>query len=259
MKRFLIVIVIICFMIGIPLLIIDRLAMNGDFKIPGNYNMIKVDLNDKVRSNEIVYTKKLNTAAKVRFMIQCDSDAQGSIQIASEQKILGSNFKEETIMLMKVTGSQSMNPELILQPGNYSITVTNEKTEGTMIIGYNEKELPAAEYERLKKVDGGELNNPPEGYEKIYSATLSGLSCKEEKIYTLQLDHIQKIGIAVYSSATKGNLSVDFLGKNNNFIGMVSPGVANIYEMENSFATGTYEFKLTSDGADGQVYIFLKK
>jgi hypothetical protein len=119
--------------------------------------------------------------------------------------------------------------------------------------------MKASEYERLMKVDQGDLDNPPEGYEKVYIADLSELNCKEDIVYTLTLDRTQKVGFSLYTNSTKGNVSVDFAGENSNFYGLINSFYKIEDRMENTYSKGTYEFKLTSNNADGQVYIYIKK
>jgi hypothetical protein len=261
MRKLLTAILIICLLIGIPLMIIDRIDTgNGTFKIPSGYKKIKIDLQEKVRKNELIYEKELKVPTRVNIMVQCDSDSKSFLHVSSEKKILGNSKKEEDYQINKLTGNSSMSMTYILQPGKYSITITNPKVEGTVMLGYNEKAVETSEYERLSKIDSGDLNNPPEGYEKVYSADLSGLNCKQEGVYTLTLDRTQKIGISVYTNTTKGNVSVDFIGDSSNFTGLVYPGISNICDQLITTQTkGTYVFKLNCEDADGQVVIYMKK
>lgn len=248
-------------LILIPLMFIGFLASNqNSFKIPHRFEKIKIDMNEKVRTEEVVYKKMLKAATRVDIMVQCDVDSNSSISIISDKKIIGSNVNKLNYQINKLTGNSSMSMSLILQPGNYSISISNNKTKGSIMIGYEEKKMSTSEYERLKRIDSGELDNPPKGYENIYSADLTGLNTKQKSVYTLTLDRMQKIGISVYTNATKGDMTVDFIGNYNNNTGLVFANTNHICDqLITTLPKGTYEFKLTSDDADGQVSIFIKK
>ncbi len=261
MKKLIIIVLAACLLIGIPFIIMDRIAENnGDFNIPSWYETVRIKLEEKARNSEVVYTKELTNATVVSFMIQSNSQTDSTIRISSDKKLIGSNTHEETFMISNMTGKSYLSPKMILQPGTYTITVTSKKTEGVVMIGYQETELNSSEYERLLKIDQGDLNNPPEGYELAYSTKLSGLDCTQETVYSLSLDRSKNIGIAVYTNATTGKATVDFQGTYSNFIGLVTPKVHTICEqMESTFQRGDYEIQLTSKNADGEIYIFIKK
>jgi hypothetical protein len=261
MKKLIIGILAVCLLIGIPFILMDVIATgNGPFNIPSGFKKIKVDLKEKERNNEVVLTKEIKNATVVCFMVQSDSDTNSTVRILSDKKFIGSNAVEEKFEVKSLTGKSYMSPTFMLQPGHFSITVTNVITDGNLMIGYKEKEIEASEYERLLKIDRGDLNNPPEGYELLYSSDLSGLEKNQEIIDTITLDHTQKIGISVYTNSTKGNVSVDFIGKYSSFYGLVTPKVRYICDrMENTLQAGDYDIQLTCKDADGQIYIFIKK
>lgn len=261
MKKIIIGILGLCLLVGIPFMIMDLLAEdNGAFNIPSGYKKIEVNLNEKARKHELVYTKELKNAAEISFMIQCDTDIQSIISIESDKKLIGSSTDKEVFDIRKITGSSYLSPKMLLQPGKYSIRITNVQTDGEIVIGYKEKELKEAEYKRLLKIDNGELNNPPKGYELVYSSDLSDLDYDNKEVYTLTLERARKTGISVYTNASTGIVSVDFMGENSNFTGLVTPKLHYICDqMENIFQKGTYKIHLTSENAKGQIYIFIKK
>lgn len=261
MKKIMIGILGICLLVGVPFIIMDLLAgSSGVFHTSPGYKRIELDLGEKARDDEVVYTKELKHAAEISFMIQSDADAESSVSIESDEKFLGSDTNKESCPVGNMTGTSYLSPKMLLQPGKYTIKVTNIQTGGKLMIGYKERKLETAEYERLLKIDKGELNNPPEGYELVYSADLSGLAYNQEVIYDLTLNHSQKVGISVYTNASSGKVSVDFAGESNSFIGLVTPKVHYICDrLENTFGKGNYKIRLSSEDADGQIYIFIKK
>jgi len=261
MKKFIVGILVICLIIGMPLIAMDALAgKNGKFNIPMGYKKLSIDLSEKSRNNETVFTKELKEPTKLNLRIQGDTKAECNVTVTCDTKIIGTNMNEETYTVRNMTGNSYISHELFVGAGKYTIKVTNQKTEGQIVIGYREKTIETSEYERLKKIDSGHLDNPPESYEKIYSADLSGKNISGETIYTLKLDHAQKVGISVYTSATKGNVSVDFIGQNSSYIGLVYPNIRNICDqLENTYQRGIYDISVTSTDADGELYIFLKK
>lgn len=260
-KKYIIILLGICLLIGIPFIGMDLLSKDaGNFNNHYIYKKIKIDLKEKSRENETVLVKELSSATELSLEIQSDSDSMSYVSISSDQKLIGSNGKEERYGIRDMTGNSYVSPTLLLQPGKYEIKVTNTQAEGKLVIGYKEKKIDDKDYERLLKVDSGDLNNPPEGYELVYSGDLSGLNCSKKVVYSLSINHNQDIGICVYTNSSKGNATVDFIGKNNNFTGLVTPKSHAICEQtEGTFPAGDYEFQLTSENADGQMYIFIKK
>jgi hypothetical protein len=261
MKKFIFGILAACLLIGLPFIVMDALAQeNSNFKIPSGYEKVTIHLNEKVRNMETVYTKELKEPTEVNIVMQSDSDIQNKVVIASDQKILGSNGKEQTFQIKDVVGYSYLTSKIIFKPGIYTIKVTSAKTEGDIVIGFKENTISSSEFERLLKIESGELNHAPEGYEEVYHTDLSGLNVKDQTVYSLTLDRTRKIGICIYTNATKGNCSVDFIGETSQYYGLINPGIQSICDrLENTLSKGTYEIKLSSNNADGQVYIFLKK
>lgn len=261
MKKIVIGVMAIIVLIGVPFLIMSMLSKkDGAFNIPNSYKVISVDLMEKARDNEVVFTKELDTAAEISFRIQSNSQTESIVRISSDETLIGMNTKENVNPVCDITGNSYIGSRIMLQPGTYKITVTNAKAEGEIRIGYKEKEIEASEYERLMKLDGGELDNPPEGYELVYHTELSDLNCKEESVYTLKLEKSQKLGLCVYTNSSKGYVSVDFTGKSSSYYGIINSEAQRIYESgESYYGKGNYEIKLTSEDADGQVYVYIKK
>ncbi|HHY82414.1 MAG TPA: hypothetical protein GX505_07010 [Clostridiales bacterium] len=135
--------------------------------------------------------------------------------------------------------------------GKYSVYLTSEKTNGTLVIGHQETDKEPNEFERLYKIHNGELDNPPDGYVEIFSENLAGKSYKDEVVYTLSLDTTKNIGLSVYTSSKQGTCSVDFIGKSSNFIGFInSQGNRICDQLESALNPGEYQIKLTCEDAD---------
>lgn len=261
MKKFLFGILGICLLIGIPLIIMDLQARNhSEFSIPFGYKRVDIKLYKRDRKNEIVYQKNLKFATVVSFHIQSNSTNENYVTIKSEHNIIGNISNEDTCSIQKMPQGGYDGSTYILQPGKYTIAVNSKKSKGMIMIGFKEKKLADSIYKRLKKIDGGDLNNPPQGYEKVYSAKLSKLNCKDKTVFKVTFDHAKKVGLCVYTSASKGNLSVDyFIGKDSSYYGLITPGKNKICDRLESYSKGTYEVKLTTKDTDGEIYVFMKK
>lgn len=252
-------ILIFSLVIGFGLIIMD--AMSGDgFNVPTRFEKVTVDLNAQFGTDVLIFSKKLDVPSTVEFFIQSDDAGMKNIRIVSESEILGLSSKEINHMVGRITGNACMASTLTLDKGGYSIYLTSEKASGKLVIGHQETEKEPSEFERLYKIHNGEANNPPEGYVEIYSTDLAGKSCKDEVIYTLTLDAAKNIGLSVYTSSRQGTVSVDFIGKNSSYYGMVHPELNRICDqMEVSLSPGEYQLKLTCENADGQLYVFMKQ
>lgn len=260
MKNIIFGILIICLLIGIPLIIMDQLSTEkGIFNIPSGYEKIEIDLNE-ARTNEIVFSKAIENPELVEFCIQSDSEVENTLKIASDSRILGKGTSEISLSIGEVIKNSAISSSLLLKGGKYTITLSNKKLKGKIMIGYREKVMKASEFERLEKIDQGDLDNPPEGYKKVYCTELPGLSYNDNTIYTLTLDRTKKVGLCIYMNSKQGNVSVDFEGENSNYMGLVYTKYNSICDqMEQTLGRGTYDVKLNCKNADGQLYVFIKE
>lgn len=259
MKKTIYSILIFSLVIGFVLIIMDGLN-EDDFKVPSRFEKVVVDLNDQFGTDVLLFTKELNVPSTVEIFLQSDDESEKNIKIVSESEILGFSSREVNYKVGKYTGNARISGTFTMGKGKYSVYLTSEKTEGKLVIGHQETVEEPSEFERLHKIHNGELNNPPEGYAEIFSTDLTEKNFKDEVIYTLSLDTPRNIGLSVYTSAKQGIVSVDFIGKSSNFIGLANSQFNRICDqLETTLTSGEYQFKLTCENADGQLYIFLKQ
>lgn len=261
MKKTVYAILIFSLIIGIPLMVMDVFAKKqGDFKIPSRFEKVVINLGDKARTKELLFTNELKAPSTVEFMIQSDTANEKNVMVVSESDILGYNARELNVRVGNLTGTSSIASTFTMDKGKYSVYLTSEKADGEIAIGYQETAKEPSEFERLSKIHKGNLNNPPEGYQETFSADLTGRVSNNENIYTLSLDKATNIGLSVYISPTAGNVSVDFVGESANYFGIVNSAHNRICDqLETILPAGEYQFRLTSEDADGQLYIFLKQ
>jgi hypothetical protein len=261
MKKAVFSILIASLIVGVPLMLLDFFYKDNDsFNIPKEYSKIEVDLSEKARNNESVFQAYFDTPKGFDLIIQSDSEEIKTIEVITEQKIIGRSDNKYEIEVDKILGPCSYGLNFISGIGNITVSLTNEKAEGKIVFGYKDRPIDILEYERLLKVDNGELNNPPKGYDKIFSADLRGQNFKDETIYTLTLYNPQNIGLSVYTDCTEGDLSVDLIGQGSSYYGIVSPNNFRICDqLEFRWDKGEYEIRLSSENANGQIYIFLKR
>jgi len=260
MKKLVPGILLICLIIGIPLMILDALSTNSQFTIPKGYKKIEVNLNKQSRDNEMVYSGSLKVPKKVEFYIQSDSPEEKYLTISSEKKFIGMSGNETSFEVGEFTKNSYSSPTFLFGTGKYNIFISNEKAKGKLIIGYKEIPIKESDFERLSKIDNGNLNNPPVGYKKIYSTDLSEKYMSNETIYKINLDRTKLVGLSIYTNSKSGNVKVDFIGKNSNYTGLIYSGNNSICDQfEQTFSKGEYDIKLTSENADGQLYVFMKK
>ncbi len=259
MKKTVYTILIICLLVGLSLIILDNIHKD-QFNVPSRFNKLIIDLNEKTRTDELIFESELKVPAVVEFFIQSDAVGEKIVKVVSESKILGLKSHERILRVGQYTGNASTSSTFIMDAGKYSVYLTGDKTDGKIAIGYQETKKDRSEFERLLKIHNGDLNNPPNGYEKIYSVDLTGRISKDETIYTLTIDKTKDIGLSVYISSEKGNVSVDLIGNSSSFIGLVHPTHNRIVDqLQTTLSAGEYRIILTCDSADGQLYIFLKQ
>jgi len=259
MKKTVYSILICSLVVGFGLIIMDGLDKD-EFNIPSRFEKVIVDLSDQFGSDVLLFTKDLHVPSNVEFFIQSDNISEKNVKIVSESEILGFSSKEVNYTVGRYIGNSCIASTFTMDKGKYSVYLTSEKTKGKLVIGHQETAKESSEFERLYKIHNGELNNPPEGYAEIYSSNLTEKSCKDEVIYTLSLNTTKRIGLSVYTSSKQGTVSVDFIGKSSNFIGLINTQFNRICDqLETTLSPGEYQLKLTCENADGQLYIFLKQ
>lgn len=261
MKKTVYSILIYCLIIGLCLIIMDELAKDRDgFNVPSRFSTVIVDLSDQTRKDELLFASELRVPSRVEFIMQSDAKGEKNVKLLSEAEIMGTSSREINFIVGRFTGSSSIFSSFVMDKGKYAVYLTSEKMDGKIAVGYQETALERSEFERLYKIHKGDLNNPPKGYIEIFSTTLAGQSCQEEIIYTLSLDKPKYIGLSVYTSAEQGRVTVDFIGGSSNFMGLVNSQYTRICDqLETTLPPGEYQFKLTCENADGQLYIFLKQ
>ncbi len=264
MKKVVFGLLVICLMAGIPLMIMDSNmgsnGVNGKFTIPAGYTKIEIDLDEKSRNSEVIFTSTLDIPKGFDLYVQSDSEEEKIIEVTSEHKFIGKADNKHILNVNKVTDNMANTFNQIFGPGEISISLTNQKAKGKIVIGYRERAIDISEYERLSKIDSGDLNNPPKGYDKAYRIDLSGLKYKDETIYSITLDKAQNVGFSFYTDSREGNVSVDLIGENSSFYGLISSGHNNICDqLELMFEKGEYKVRLNCENADGQLYVFIKK
>lgn len=244
---------------GFGLIIMDALSGDG-FDVPARFETVTVDLDKQFGTDVLVFSEKLDVPSTVELFIQSNDASIKNVRIVSESDILGFSGKELNFTVGRIIGNACVARTLTLDKGGYSVYITSKKASGKLVIGHQEKEMEPSEFERLYKINNGEINNPPEGYTEIYSTDLAGKKCKDEVIYTLTLHTAENVGLSVYTSSRQGTVSVDFIGKSSSYYGLIHPELNRICDqMEVSLSPGEYQLKLTCENADGQLYVFMKQ
>lgn len=261
MKKTVYAILIFVLIIGLPLMVFDAIGKNRDeFNIPLRFNKMIIDLSNTARKDELLFESELEIPSSIEFFIQSDAEGEKNVKVISDSEILGLKEKEISFNVGKYTGNASTSATFVMDAGKYSVYLTNEKTNGRIAIGYQETPKETSEFERLFKIHKGDLNNPPVGYEEIYSTDLAELNYKDEIIYTLSLDKSKDIGLSIYTSSKEGDVSIDLIGESTNFFGLVHSAHNNILDqLETTLSPGEYQLKLTCENADGKLYVFLKQ
>lgn len=261
MKKSVYFILIICLIIGVPMIVLDVMALPKDvFYVPSRFEKVVIDLSDKARTDELLFTNELEMPSTVEFFMQSDVEGEKIVKVVSESEILGFNSREVSWRVGRLTGNASTSATFTMGAGKYSVYLTSEKAGGKLAIGYQETAKEKSEFERLYEIHKGNLNNPPQGYVEIFSTDLTGQIFQNEVIYTLSVDKTKNVGLSVYTSSKQGNVSVDIIGASSSYFGLVHPEHNRICDqLETTLPAGEYQFKLTCENAEGELYIFLKQ
>lgn len=265
MRKTVYVILASCLLLGLVLMVLDGLTQSvspgmGDFNVPKGFESFLVDLNEKTRTDELLFTGELEWPSYLDLFFQSDAAGIKHVTVVSESDILGAIDRRMSFAVGTFTGKASSSPSLLMDAGKYSVYLTSEQTEGKIVIARRSTAVDVSEFERLSKIHKGDLDNPPEGYERIYSADLSEKACREETIYTLSLDRAESIGLSIYTSARQGIVSVDFVGENMYYYNLVNPVSNRICDrLELILPAGDYKLNLTCEDARGELVVFVRR
>ncbi|MDD2628770.1 MAG: hypothetical protein PHV61_01155 [Limnochordia bacterium] len=261
MKKTVYTILILSIVIGVSLMVFDIMDRSSDgFRIPARFKKVVVDLSDRARSNELLFENHLEVPSSIELFMQSNAAGEKTVEVISESEILGLNRRKIDFNVGQYTGNSATSATFVMDAGKYSVYLTSPQTDGQIAIGYQESPKESSEFERLYRIHEGDLDNPPAGYEEIFSADLLGRSWQTKVIYTLSLATTKDIGLSVYTSAQQGTVSVDLIGNTSSLIGLVNPARNRICDqLETRLTPGEYQFKVTCENADGQLYVFLKQ
>lgn len=261
MKKTVYAILIFCLVIGVCLTVLDFMSAGKDgISVPSDLSKVVVELNEKARTDELLFTRELDVPSIVDLYIQSDDNSVKYIKLVSESDILGMSGREVSYMVRSAEGTSYISSSFVILPGRYSVYLTSEQTDGRIAVGYRETAMDTSEFERLYKIHRGDLYNPPEGYTEIYSVDLAGKSCKDEVVYTISANGTEGIGLSVYTYLEKGTAWVDLIGEAQSYMGLGHPDFNRICDkLEIALQRGEYEIRLNCEDAEGRVYIFLKR
>lgn len=260
MKRTVFVILILSLAMGIPLMVFDFLYRGeSEFRVPEDMEQLVVDLDSADRTEELLLERDLIMPSMVELFMQSDTEGLKRLKLVSEGELLGRREPRVDFFIQRYTGPQAAFVSLMLAPGKYAIYLNSQREAGQLTIGYRETPMEPAEFERLFKIHRGDLSNPPVGYREVYSADLADLDMQEEVIYSISQSSGQDLGLAIYTSATQGTVSVDFVGSTSSFLGLVNTEHRICDQLVLSLSPGEYQVRLTCQDADGQLYVFLKE
>jgi len=259
-KKVVFTILIVSLAIGLPFMVLDFLYKGAkEFRVPEELEKLVVDLGTGERDGELLLERYLPVPSTVELFFQSNTEGPKHLRLKSEGEMLGRTTPEVGFVVGRYTGTQSASASLVLAPGRYALYLTSGKEEGQLIVGYREIPIDQAEFARLSKIHGGDLNNPPSGYKDVYSAHLAGLDAHDEAIYTISTEKALDLGLSIYTSAQQGTVSVDFVGSTFRFLGLVSTEHRMCDQLELTLPRGEYQVKLSCQEADGQLYVFLKE
>lgn len=259
MRKRVFIALVLSLLVGVPLMVLDLLHKNDStFFIPEGFQTIAVDLSTTERIEELILERELLTPSNVEIRVQSDSLGLKHLKVLSNSGILGHAEDHVDFLVERYTGPEWSSVNLLLPPGKYAVYLTSPQEKGQLVLNYREVPTDQAQFERLFKIHGGDLNHPPAQYKEVFSTELTGRQLDNEVVYEFSFSSRQSFGLSAYTSATKGMVSVDLIGEGVSWIGLVSPENRICDQLEITLNPGTYEIRVSCSEADGALNVFVK-
>lgn len=276
MKRLVFVIICICLLIGLPLILLQvfsneyktdcqfglvNYVNKGDLMIPTDYTKrIIIDLKGKERSNELVYTIHLASAKIIDFFIQTDSSGYKKIDINNTNNLIGTDDNTYRCFegTNKVYKGSNTTKTLYTKGGDVQIIVSNTQNTGKLYIYFRERKISSSDVERLCSIDGGNLENAPDGYQKVCTVKLDEGRNNDKIIYTFELKHDQEVGFCAYTDSKAGNVKLSLVGEHTFSDLNISGDSLICDQFIRRLPKGVYEIHLTNEKTDGITDLFVK-
>ncbi len=204
----------------------------------------------------VVYRFDLKQPEVVYIYLLAQYDGDKWFQLKGDQNIIGVNGQEIDLLKGDYWIAQS---SFLLRKGRYEIIAQNPDLKGEFNIYISNEKPDVKMFSRLARIDSGSLNNPPEGYEKVFFTNMIKVESTNLTVYNFSIDKPGEEFFCVYSSIKRGSISVRLRGTTIKELEFINEKHPLSDQCSISLRKGSYSLVLLSDQPDGELYIFRKK
>jgi hypothetical protein len=207
-------------------------------------------------TDPVIYRFEIRKPEIVYIYLLAQYDGEKWFQMKSDRKIIGVNGQEIDLLKGDFWIAQS---SFLLRKGRYEIIAQNPEVKGEVILYISNEKPDEKMFSRLAKIDSGSLNNPPEGYEKVFFTNMLKVESTNLVVYNFSLNMPVEEYFCVYSSIKRGRISVRLRGTGIKELEFINEKHPLSDQCSLSLRKGNYALVLISDQPDGELYIFRKK
>ncbi len=218
---------------------------------------IKVFSTGKTNLNEgILYRIGLRTPMLVHFYITARYDGDKWIELKGDKKIVGVNGNYVDLL----RGNYPLaNDSFLLREGSYEVIAQNPYINGNLTLYISNEKPEVKTVARLLRIDSGDLDNPPSGLVKVYSASLNQFESTNAVVYEFRKETAGNETFSVYARVPRGRVSVKLQGRNIRDFEFINEMHPVCDQFTTTLEKGDYRITITADHPGGEVMIFRKK
>ncbi len=206
--------------------------------------------------SDVIYSLDLKSPMLEHFYILSQFEGDKWIKLKGDKKIIGVNGTAIDLIKGDYAVAQS---SFLLKSGRYIISAENPFIKGELTLYVSNEKPDLKTYRRLLMIDEGDLNNPPEGYENIYSSN-SGIPEKTNVIiYSFNVGSTIKEAFSIYGKISEGKLSVRLKGGNIRDFEFINENHPMSDQCSLFLEKGSYSIWIFTDGFKGRLAVFRKK
>jgi len=221
----------------------------------GFVKVFQSPLTGTFQSNSNIYSFSVDKPSIVHFYLLSQYDGEKWLVLRSKKKLIGINSNE--LNLLK-GDYWSASASLLLDSGSYQVLALNPELRGEIVLYISNQPADKDMIKRMVKIDRGDLNNPPPGYERVFYTNLGKLDVSSDfNAISLKVTNNIIFSFSVYSNIRRGKLSVRFKGSNLREIEIINEEHPVSDCSTINVNKGIYSFRVIAESADGELVIFI--
>ncbi|MGC8765860.1 MAG: hypothetical protein ACP5QT_08275 [Brevinematia bacterium] len=208
----------------------------------------------KENTEDISINLKVEQPAVYQFFIAPNFNGEKYVKMVSERRFIGL-YTNEIVVLEGNYGNSQVG--LLLLPGNYKFYV-NIGIKGASIYFYTNTIIPDKDYvDRLTRIDGGKIYNPPANYKEIFKTNLNNIKVNNLTVARFEIKNAGEYGFSAYSTISRGRFSLRLVGGGYKGVDLLNETRLISDQISLYLQPASYEVLLSSFEADASIVLYI--